>query len=209
MSAATLPPPRPPACLTRSYTSRGIKGGTLIAEQVTSHREHEDRLRDPDGYRPERCSACQSRRVHAHCLRERKLRPARASGNVERVVVRLFRCAEADCGAVFTVLPAFVARHLWRAWKTVEEVTTRPDRAAPRRTLRRWLRRLACDPTQLIELVAMTVRGAVSCLVTRRRPTDRQSFVDAITRLITPEPGTLLAKVAGWIHRLERGIRLM
>jgi hypothetical protein len=44
MSTEVHPLPPSPACLTRSYASRGIKGGTVIAEEVIERSEHEKRL---------------------------------------------------------------------------------------------------------------------------------------------------------------------
>ncbi len=107
MSAATLPPPSPPICLTRSYKSRGQKGGTVIAEDVHDLQTHRKRLLDPDDYRSviTSCRACGTSRLHALCFRERVLR--RGFGKAQEVeTVRLYRCALKPCGAVFTVLPA-------------------------------------------------------------------------------------------------------
>jgi hypothetical protein len=62
MSAATLSPPQPPGCLTRSYVSRGVRGGTIIAEDVYDLAEHRNRLADPDTYC---CVACPKSRLVA------------------------------------------------------------------------------------------------------------------------------------------------
>lgn len=209
MSAVTLSPPRPPVCLTRSYVSRGVKGGTLIAEDVTTLEEHRRRLETPDGYRPGACHACGCSAVHAHCFRERKLRPAVPGEESLVVEIRLYRCAEKSCGAVFTVLPAFVARHLWRSWETVEEVVSRRDDSAPRRTLRRWLSRLGSDAWQLIEVFTASVTGSVTRLLTTPRPATRSAFVATLSRVLRRDQGSVFASIAGWIHRLEAGIRLM
>src|SRR5258707_403193 len=55
--------------------------------------------------------------VHIHEYRDRLLlSDARVS-----TYVAIFQCADRGrCGAVTRVLPAFLARHLWRAWQTVE-----------------------------------------------------------------------------------------
>ena len=209
MSAVTLSPPRPPVCLTRSYVSRGIKGGTLIAEDVTTLEEHRRRLESPDGYRLAGCHACGCPTVHAYCFRERKLRPASPDEDPLIVEIRLFRCAERSCGAVFTVLPAFVARHLWRSWETVEEVVSGKDDSPPRRTLRRWVSRLGSDAWQLIEVFTASVTGTVTRLLTTPRPATRSGFVATLSRVLRSDQGSVFAAIAGWIHRLEAGIRLM
>jgi hypothetical protein len=118
MSTEVHPLLPPPACLTRTYASRGIKGGTVIAEEVIERSEHERRLLDPGTYREvvTPCVACKGTSLHAHCFRTRTLRPAARGAPSVIITIRLYLCT---CGAVFTVLPAFVARHLWRAWKTI------------------------------------------------------------------------------------------
>lgn len=203
MSAATLSPPRPAVCLTRSYLSRAVKGGTVIAEDVTTVSEHSERVVDPDGYRPcvVPCRSCGQRSLHAHCFRERRLRPARRDAGVEIISIRLFRCA--SCRAVFTVLPAFVARHLWRAWKTVEAVA-RSALEAPRSTARRWLSRLRSDARQLVRLFTSSLAALPSGFSTLLGQPTRHAFVDALGAT-----SDRFAFAAVWIHRLGAGIRLM
>jgi hypothetical protein len=38
------------------------------------------------------------------------------------VRVAQYLCAADECSATWRILPMFLARHLWRAWKTVERV---------------------------------------------------------------------------------------
>lgn len=115
--------------LTQGYPS-SVKGGTVIAGDVWDREEHEQRLVDPATYRP-RCPVC-GRPMQGHGLRER--RPLRLD-------IRRYRCR--PCKAVVQVLPAFVARHLWRLWATVEAIVV-PNGRQPRvaeRTMRRWRER--------------------------------------------------------------------
>lgn len=206
MSAATLSPPRPLVCLTKSYLSREVKGGTVIAEDVTTLSRHNEHVVDPDSYRPfvTPCRGCGCGSVHAHCFRDRRLRPARRDGPVQIVTVRLFRCA--SCRAVFTVLPAFVARHLWRAWKTIEEVS-KSKLEAPRSTARRWLSRLRSDARQLVGLFASSVE-ALAGEFFKRGWQSRHAFVEALCALFD-RGSERFAFTAAWIHRLAAGIRLM
>src|SRR6266849_5739253 len=143
MSQDRLPPPDPEACLVRLRPSTQ-KGGTIIAEDVTERATHERRICDPDGYRPPFCPACGERHLHVHDYRERVLR-----AEPDTPVGTIVRHACVACRAIWQVLPAFIARHLWRTWRVVAHTLTpdagRPAAAeAPRwpkvpgRTARRW-----------------------------------------------------------------------
>ncbi len=205
MSADTLAPPRPPKCLTRSYLSRRIKGGTIIAVDVLGLAEHRKRLLDPDSYRPEECRNCGWHKNHAHCFRERILRQADRSRSPVIVPIRLFSCP--SCGAIFTILPAFIARHLWRAWKTVESVASGKERA-PKTTMARWFSRLESDASQLVQVFTANLQGAVSEALVRSRPSIRALFVDVIKPFLQAR-FSVFAPIAAWIHRLTPGVRLM
>jgi hypothetical protein len=208
MSAATLPPPQPPVCLERSYLSRGIKGGTVIDEAVRDLENHRQHLLDPDGYRPPSCRCCGSEKIYAHCFRERILRPASPDEPALVETIRLYLCP--ICGAVFTVLPAVIARHLWRLWKTVEEVSSKGKRA-PRTTMGRWLSRLASSAARLIQ----TLRAIGSHLLDQPlsallgKVSTRRELVEAVIASRSVSAAHPFAGLAGWIHRLEAGIRLM
>lgn len=205
MSADTLPPPQPPVCLRRSYASREIKGGTIIAEDVLDLAEHQKRLLNPDNYRPEECRNCGCEKTHAHCFRERTLREADPGQPPVIVAIRVFFCR--SCGAVFTILPAFIARHLWRAWQTVGSVVSGKARA-PKRTIARWLSRLQSDASQLVQVFTASVQGAVSDALLRLEPSVRSVFVTALTPFLGAG-FSVFARLAAWIHRLAAGIRLM
>src|SRR6266478_5708225 len=109
------PPPSPDACLVLSRKTR-FRGGTLIASDVHDLLEHERRLRDADAYRPVMCPRCGGTRLHIHDHPQRLL-----VGETKTVVIKIVRyiCASTDCQATWRLLPAFVARHLWRQWATV------------------------------------------------------------------------------------------
>ena len=210
MSASTLPPPLPPVCLDRTYLSRGVKGGTVIAEDVRDLASHRKRLLDPDGYRgcAAPCRTCGETTLHAHCFRERILRPASPDEPSLVETIRLYLCP--SCGAVFTVLPAVIARHLWRLWKTVEEVSSKGKRA-PRTTMGRWLSRLSSSAARLIQ----ALRAVGSHLLGRSLSTlladvrTRRELVEAVVASRSVSAAHPVADLAGWIHRLEAGIRLM
>ena len=213
MSGATLPPPpAPPIVLTRSYKSRKIKGGTVIAEQVLDLETHKEKLLVPDDYRSVigACSACGVARLHAHSFRERILRRGSPKDPRTTVTIRLFRCARRGCGAVFTVLPAFLARHLWRAWKTVREVTAEKA-LAPRTTRQRWLERLGSSAAQLVEILAAltaTLLGSPA-LELSREPITRRALLEALSETGSGCEHSEFESTAAWIHRLEPGIRLL
>jgi len=211
MSAVTLPPPPPAVCLTRSYASRKIKGGTVIAEVVRDLETHRRKLLDPEEYRSVigACRACGSSGLHALCFRDRVLRGA-SDEAVEIETVRMYRCASKSCGAVFTVLPAIIARHLWRLWRTVERASAGKIEV-PRSTRRRWLGRLESSASQLVQTLASKASSILSSSLrsalvrVRTRGDLLEAFRSSLARLLIEAPAALSA----WIHRLEPGIRLM
>jgi hypothetical protein len=208
MSADTLPPPLPPVCLLRTYLSRGVKGGTVIAEDVDDLEVHRRRILDPEAYRPSSCWCCGRERPHAHCFRERILRPASPNDPPLIEAIRLYFCP--GCGAVFTVLPAVIARHLWRLWKTVEDVSTKRS-VAPPTTMARWFSRLSCSAARLVQ--ALLAMG--SHLLGRRltsllgKVSTRGELLEAVIVCRAVPAKHPFAGLGGWIHRLERGLRLM
>jgi hypothetical protein len=203
-------------CLTKSYESRGVKGGTVIADDVWDAATHAKKLLDPDGYRHYigACWACGCGKVHALCFRTRTLRPAdpSAPGVVEDV--RLFRCPQVGCGAVYTVLPVFIARHLWRDWQTVEEACAgRQD--APGRTTERWLGRLGSAARQLVQRFRATVLETLNRIASQDWVTTlsenltRWGFIAVLQGAGAVAVPHAFAQVAAWVHRVEAGVRLM
>jgi len=196
----------PEACLNRAYMS-SQKGGTLIAEEVRDLETHERRLEEPDGYRPARCPRCGSR-MHLHDLRPRLLLGDPA---VCTQVIR-FRCADRrGCGAAWQILPAFLARHLWRSWATVEAAVEPAERSeVAARTRRRWRARLASRARQLVVLLATTADQIWSALVAAvGLDASRLDLVRGYGVHMRPRRGLCLAELAGLVHRLSPGVRLM
>lgn len=219
MSTELNPPPPPEVCLTRPYKSRAIKGGTIVAEDVLDLETHRARLLDPDDYRQvvHQCRACQGTTIHAHCFRSRVLRPAKAHPSVPPPVVsiRLFQCAEETCRAVFTILPAFLARHLHRVWQVVEQVTkdepvTKNTVEAPVATQKRWLARLGSSAAQLRQLLLMFVlSGAHERLSALAHECTRSELISALVQAAVLPSDRALGCLAAWVHRLLPGVRVM
>lgn len=209
-----LPPPEPESCLVHSRASR-FKGGTLIDEEVRDLESHERRVCDPDGYRPEACLRCGHTVLHVHSYRER--RPRRAVGLPAVVRIVQFLCAREGCGAIWRVLPLFLARHLWWSWRAIERVVRSKgareltDGAPiPAQTQRRWRARLASSARVLVALLA--ARGGDELRDLAADVGDsatRTALVDAYADRNCIAEGERLARVATLAHRLERGVRLM
>src|SRR5262249_57182772 len=122
------------------------KGGTLIAEDVRDFATHGRRIVDPDGYRPAACPRCGGQVLHVHDYPRRK--PCGEPGLPPEIPIVRHICADPACAATWRILPAFLARHLWRAWPTVERTVSEAPpplgpAPIPERTERRWRSRLA------------------------------------------------------------------
>jgi hypothetical protein len=184
--------------------SSSQKGGTLIATAVHDLTEHERRLAC-GAYRPEACPRC-GQPLHIHDYRTRVLAGDEASCTE---IVR-FRCADRDlCGAVWQVLPALLARQLWRAWRTVEGAVAEPVRAStaeivPARTRRRWRARLAASAAALVVLLSTAFDMAEGLHVETR-----SELVLSFSREAQAPRGQRLARLAELIHRCAPGVRLM
>jgi hypothetical protein len=207
------PPPEPEDCLTHSRVS-SCKGGTLIVEHVHDLATHLRMLADRDGYRPDECARCFGRVLHVHDYPERLPRGELDLPPVIRIV--RFICADPACGATWRILPAILARHLWRIWPTVER-TTHPAEPPvldpmpiPERTARRWRERLASAAKQLVLFLASS-GGLLFETIGQRAGlvATRWELVDVHVRVAAPPAGRRLADLAAVVHRLERGIRLM
>jgi hypothetical protein len=209
-----LPPPDPESCLVQSRVSR-FKGGTLIDEDVQDLEAHERRLCDPDGYRPGRCARCGHDVLHVHAYPERHPRGELGMPAVVRIIQ--YVCAAAKCGATWRILPIFLARHLWRAWKTVERVVMPAGMAGsaaapsiPARTEQRWRARFATAARMLVVLLASSGGVAVEALASHvGLDASRADLTAAHAEVTRVAPGARLAALAELVHRLERGLRLM
>ena len=129
-------------------------------------------------------------------------------------VVRIIQyiCAASECGATWRILPMFLARHLWRAWRTVERVV-QPDEAPiaiPERTAIRWRSRIAAAARVLVVLLATSGAGALEVIAMRvGLEATRADLVEAHAMVTGVARGTRLAAIAALVDRLERGVRLM
>lgn len=206
-----LPPPDPESCLVVGRESR-FKGGTVIDEEVRDLAAHERRVCVPDGYRPRQCPRCGHRVLHVHCYPERHPRGEPAMPPVVRIIQYI--CAAPTCGATWRILPMFLARHLWRAWKTVERVV-QPDatttaRPIPARTAIRWRSRFAAAARVLVVLLATSGAGVLEAIAMRvGLEATRADLVEAHAVVAGVARGTRLAAIASLVDRLERGVRLM
>ena len=217
-------PPQPPDCLNRPYRARpDQKGGTLIAEGVLDAEAHRRRLADPDSYRPKECPHCGHPVLHAHDLRTRKPGLAPDTPDTSEIVIRRFRCVDPSCGAVWQVLPAFLPRHLWRLWAVVESVVSPapgevtpvepPPPSAPwvsQRTRKRWRARLSSAARLLVQWLATMSDAMLDAIaIALGLDATRTDLVAAYAVRFAVPAGRRLAAVAGHIHRIEPGLRLM
>lgn len=135
------------------------------------------------------------------------------------VVVLQFRCALDGCGATWRILPAFLARHLWHAWKVVERVV-RPTPSAPpitttgpriaATTRGRWLARLSLSARVLVAVLAISA-GVVLEEIAQRVGLmgTRGELIETYVARTAAPTNERLSSLAALVHRLERGIRLM
>lgn len=214
MSQDRLPPPRSEACLVRLRPS-SQKGGTIVAEDVTELATHERRLCDPDGYRPAFCPNCRGTTLHVHDYRDRVLR-AEPGEPMARVV----RHECIGCEAIWQILPAFIARHLWRTWSVVEHTLrgAGPPAATleqrwprvPERTRRRWRARWL-RPAQFLGQI-LTACGDAAWAALAGALTPEGTCADLVAayavRRATPA-GQLFGAVAALVYRLQPKVRLM
>ena len=207
MNEMRTAPPAAESCLVSSYASRGggQKGGTLVDETVVDLAAHETKMTDPGSYRPAECR-CGCTRLHLHDRRERK---ARGSGNAAVMVV-IFLCTK--CFATWRVLPAFLARCLWRTWEVVEAALFEGERPlavpVPVRTVQRWHARLT--QAALAATQALATSGDPALRVVAQRVglvASKQALVK--TYAASFATSSLLAPLATLLHRLSPGLRLM
>jgi hypothetical protein len=212
MSQERLPPPDPEASLVRVRPSTQ-KGGTIIAEDVLDHATHERRICDPDAYRPPFCPTCRARVLHVHDYRERVLR-AEPDGPMATIV----RHACVGCRAIWQVLPAFIARHLWRTWRVVTHTLTadderladepaRPWPSVPARTARRWRARWQRPARTLGQILAASGAAAWAALASALR--SDATCADLVLAYAAIERTQPVAALAALVYRLHPKVRLM
>lgn len=157
--------------------------------------------------------------MHVHDYRPRVL-AGDPAGSTE---ISRFRCADRSCGTVVQVLPAWVARHLWRAWSTVEAavmreqeeedaVTNKPSSDVPARTRRRWRARLSTAAFLLIAALAAvsdTMPALAHVVGSVGHDGTRRAAVVAFGAATKPPMGRWLASLAAVVHRVAPGARLM
>jgi len=214
MSQNRLPPPGSEACLVRLRPS-SQKGGTLIAEDVTDRATHDRRICNPDGYRPPFCPTCRGTHLHVHDYRERILR-----AEPHEPVVTTVRHECVACEAIWQVLPAFIARHLWRTWCVVVHTLTpevpsgaaEPRRwpAVPTRTVRRWRARWQRPARALGQILAASGEAAWATLA-RMLDSDGTcaDLVAAAACANGAHPHDAVVAVAALVYRLQPRVRLM
>ena len=214
MSHNRLPPPREEVCLVRLRQSTQ-KGGTIIAEHVTDRATHDRHICDPDAYRPAFCPRCRGTHFHVHDYRERHLR-----AEPDATTARTVRHACVDCEAIWQILPAFIARHLWRTWRVIAHtlMSDAPGAAAPllrwpkipTRTARRWRARWQRPAQYLAQILAASGDAAWAALAGLLRPDGAcADLVAAYARVKGPCGDESVAAVAALLYRLQPRIRLM
>jgi hypothetical protein len=176
------------------------------------------RLAAPDAYRPSRCARCGHDKLHVH---DRVERHPRGDPSLPLAIdVLVFCCASKTCGATWRILPRFLARHLWYAWRAVESLvkpmaeaeaisSEPPPEPASERTQGRWRSRLASSGQLLRALLVIAggVLGEVG--VAAPQVCTREQVLDAFLVHVQPKTGGRLSAFAAVVHRLERGARLM
>ena len=209
-----MPEPAAPAYLTSTYVSKtGVRGGTRIAEAVTDLATHHERVRSPDGYRPERCPYC-GRKPHGHGIRSRKLRDQPDSASED---IRRYRCR--PCRAVWQVLPAFLARCLHRTWGAVQSRLVAAGalkatgaewrvRSKPT-TLARWLSRLETSAVTVTQSLVEAGVGVSVILQEVGIVCSRLVLIEALADQRVTSAPRKLQELACLAHRITPGLRLM
>jgi hypothetical protein len=154
--------------------------------------------------------------LHVHDYRERILR-AEPGEPVARVV----RHECVGCDGIWQILPAFIARHLWRSWRVVEHTLTGagpPPEArqtrqwppVPERTQRRWHARWLRPARVVAQVLAACGDAAWATLAAALAPEATcADLVLGYAGMRATPTGQLLASVAALVHRLQPKVRLM
>ena len=186
-------------------------GGTLYAEDVTDLQMHQQRLRDPDGYRPSCCSRCGHGKLHVHDYRRRQ------QHNEEQGPLTVVRYLCPRCKASFQVLPRFVARHLWHNWPVVEAHTlpqldpeSAPPAVVPARTQRRWRARLLMSALLVVQVLVTSGSQVLERLAQQvGLHATRAELVRDYQRFRRIPPSQSLSSLAALLHRLCPTVRLI
>lgn len=171
--------------------------------------------------------------MHRHDYTDRK---ALGAHGPDPVVVVRFQCANPSCCALWRVLPAFVARHLWYVWSAVESAALAalpppappepspslpspspsprptPSRRPSQRTMSRWRKRLASSARVLVQLFATLgapVFIAMISLLVHGIDATRDALVAAYGEALGLPAKGRLAALAGHVHRAAPGLRLV
>jgi hypothetical protein len=134
---------------------------------------------------------------------------ATGDGEFSVLTVAVFLCA--SCSATWRVLPAFLARCLWRTWAVVEGTLsgTRPpdEPEVPLRTQQRWRARLAQAARVPMQVLAVSgseelrkVAQAVGLEGSRQALLEGYAAAFGRGRM---------SGLAALLHRLTAGIRLI
>lgn len=207
--------PALPGYLNTPYAAKPWqRGGTLIAEDVSTIEEHRERVLEPDGYRPEGCPRCGCG-VHGHGCRYRRLRDQPDSAWEE---IRRYLCP--GCAAVWQVLPAFLARHLQRTWGAIQSRLVAAEvvegtgaewrvRSIPT-TLRRWSLRLAAVAIVLTQALMESGDAEVLSAVTGLGGwCSRAELVEGLAECGLLSKTQKVRELAAWVHRVMPGVRVM
>lgn len=209
-----MPAPALPVYLSTPYASKPWqRGGTLIDEEVWEVDEHHRKLASPDDYRPSGCPRC-GQPVHSHGRRWRRLRDEPGHPGEE---IRRYRCP--PCGAVWQVLPGFLARHVHRGWGAVQSRLVAAGALAPSgaewrvpakiSTTRRWVARLLASALALTQALAACGAAVWSVIAARGAGCSRRDLVEGLAAAGILAAPRKLGQLAGWIHRLVPGVRVM
>jgi hypothetical protein len=148
--------------------------------------------------------------LHVHDYRERTLR---AEPGAQRIRIVRHQCAA--CEGIWQTLPAFVARHLWRSWTTVQASTiasssSSPPPVVPSATVARWWSRLLSSAGVLVQVLASSGSPALDAIVCAvGLEATRQELVAAYASRAGASPPIRLLDLPAFVHRLVPGIRLM
>lgn len=127
--------------------------------------------------------------------------------------VKIVRYACAGCRATWRVLPAFIARHLWRRWTTVARAIVGNPGASmmpvvPARTRRRWKNRLASAARQIAHLLSQHDESVAKLARVLGFDATRRDLVELFVA-VRALGVHALEDIAATLHVLEPGIRLM